>query len=251
MNKFLFKSKMFLRSNSSTILTCIGGVGVVATAVTAVKATPKAMALIEEAKQEKGGDLTKVETAIVAAPAYITTAVIGVSTLVCIFSANALNQKKQAALTSAYALLDNSYKEFKAKVNELYGDDAGANVRGEIAKDHYKENPIEVSGDLELFYDDFSGRYFESTKEKVLKAEYEVNRTLAYDYGVFLNEWYELLGLETVDYGDYLGWSSYELVETCWVSWVDFHHKKVMIDDDLECTIITMGFDPTFDFENY
>ena len=117
MNKLLFKSKVFLKSNSSTILTCIGGVGVVATVVTAVKATPKAMALIEEAKEEKGDDLTKVETVITAAPAYITTAVLGVSTLVCIFGANALNRRQQAALTSAYALLDNSYKEFKAKVS--------------------------------------------------------------------------------------------------------------------------------------
>ena len=70
MNKFLFKSKVFLSRNSSTILTCIGGVGVVATVVTAVKATPKAMALIEEAKEEKGADLTKVETVITAAPAF-------------------------------------------------------------------------------------------------------------------------------------------------------------------------------------
>lgn len=251
MNKLLFKSKMFLKSNSSTILTCIGGVGVVATVVTAVKATPKAMALIEEAKEEKGADLTKVETVITAAPAYITTAVLGVSTLACIFGANALNQRQQAMMTSAYALLDNSYKEFKAKVQELYGEGTVDVVKGEIAKDKYKEEPFKVSEEMELFYDDFSGRYFESTREKVLQAEYELNRTLAYDYGVFLNEWYEMLGIETVDYGDYLGWSSYELVETTWASWVNFHHKKVAIDDDLECTIITMEFEPTFDFENY
>ena len=251
MNKFLFKSKMFLRSNSSTILTCIGGVGVVATVVTAVKATPKAMALVEEAKAEKGAELTKVETVITAAPAYITTAVLGVSTLACIFGANALNKRQQAALTSAYALLDNSYKEFKAKVQELYGTGTLDVVKGELAKDKYKEKPFKVSEEMELFYDDFSGRYFESTRERVLQAEYELNRTLAYDYGVFLNEWYDMLGIETVDYGDYLGWSSYELVETTWASWVNFHHKKVLIDDDLECTIIVMDFEPTYDFENY
>jgi hypothetical protein len=251
MNKLLFKSKVFLKSNSSTILTCIGGVGVVATVVTAVKATPKAMALIEEAKEEKGADLTKVETVITAAPAYITTAVLGVSTLTCIFGANALNRHQQASMMSAYALLENSYKEFKAKVQELYGEGTVDVVKGEIAKDKYKEKPFKVSEETELFYDDFSGRYFESTREKVLQAEYELNRTLAYDYGVFLNEWYEMLGIETVDYGDYLGWSSYELVETCWASWVNFYHKKVMIDDDLECTIITMDFEPTYDFENY
>ena len=46
--------QLFLRRNSSTILTCAGGVGVVATAVLTAKATPKAMRLLEEARNEKG-----------------------------------------------------------------------------------------------------------------------------------------------------------------------------------------------------
>ncbi len=251
MNKLLFKSKVFLTRNSSTILTCIGGVGVVATVVTAVKATPKAMALIEEAKEEKGDDLTKVETVITAAPAYITTAVLGVSTLVCIFGANALNQRQQAALTSAYALLDNSYKEFKAKVKELYGDDAAANVRGEIAKDHYEDADLYVHDNKQLFYDEFSNRYFESTMENVLNAEMQINRMLAQDSGVFLNEFYEFLGIPTIEYGDYMGWSSFALCDMYWWSWIEFKHEKVVMDDGLECTIIVMEYQPMYDPESY
>lgn len=251
MNKLLFKSKVFLSRNSSTILTCIGGVGVVATVVTAVKATPKAMALIEEAKEEKGADLTKVETAIVAAPAYITTAIIGVSTLACIFGANALNRHQQASMMSAYALLDNSYKEFKAKVNELYGNDAGANVRGEIAKDHYEDTDIQVTDNKQLFYDEFSNRYFESTMENVLNAELKINRMLAQDTGVYLNEFYEFLGIPTIEYGDYMGWSSFALCEMYWWSWIEFKHEKVVMDDGLECTIIVMEYQPMYDPENY
>lgn len=251
MNNLLFKSKVFLSRNSSTILTCMGGVGVVATVVTAVKATPKAMALLEEAKEEKGADLTKVETVITAAPAYITTAVLGVSTLVCIFGANALNQRQQAALTSAYALLDNSYKKFKAKVNELYGEDAGANVRGEIAKDHYEDADIQVTDDKQLFYDEFSNRYFESTMENVLNAELKINRMLAQDSGVYLNEFYEFLGIPTIEYGDYMGWSSFALCDMYWWSWIEFKHEKVVMDDGLECTIIVMEYEPMYDFENY
>lgn len=251
MNKLLFKSKVFLSRNSSTILTCLGGVGVVATVVTAVKATPKAMALIEEAKEEKGDDLTKVETALVAAPAYISTAVLGVSTLVCIFGANALNQRQQAALTSAYALLDSSYKEFKAKVKELYGDDAVSNVRGEIAKDHYEDTDIHVDNNKQLFYDDFSGRYFESTMENVLNAELKINRMLAQDTGVYLNEFYDLLGIPTIEYGDYMGWSSFALCDMYWWSWIEFRHEKVTMDDGLECTIIVMDYEPMYDFEDY
>ena len=60
MQKCINKSGQFIRRNSSTILTIIGAVGVIATAVTAVKATPKALKRIEEAKAEKGAELTKV-----------------------------------------------------------------------------------------------------------------------------------------------------------------------------------------------
>ena len=54
MNKWLYKSKVFLKKNGPTILTVAGGVGVVATSVMAVKATPKALQLIAEEKQKNG-----------------------------------------------------------------------------------------------------------------------------------------------------------------------------------------------------
>lgn len=52
-------ARLFVKRNPSTILTCLGGVVVVATKITAVKATPKALQLIEEAEKEKGEKLTK------------------------------------------------------------------------------------------------------------------------------------------------------------------------------------------------
>lgn len=251
MNDLLNRTKSFLNRNASTILTCVGAVGVVATAVLAVKATPKALERIEEAKDEKGDDLTKLEAVQVAAPAYIPSVLIGVSTVACIFGANVLDKRQQAALVSAYALLDNTYKEHKKKVEELYGEDANDRVREEIAKDKYEESNVVPNKGKELFYDEFSGRYFESTIENVLAAEYELNRLIARDCCVFLNEFYELLGIETTDYGDYLGWSSFEIIEMQWYCWVEFEHTKTVIDDDLECTIISMHMEPTFDFENY
>ena len=49
--------RLFAKRNVSIVLTCLGGVGVVATTVLAVKATPKALQLIEEEKQKKGEEL--------------------------------------------------------------------------------------------------------------------------------------------------------------------------------------------------
>jgi hypothetical protein len=249
MNKLLYSSKAFLKRNGSTILTCLGAAGTIATAVTAVKATPKALEAIKYAEEEKGEKLTKLEIVNVAGPAYIPTVLTATATVACIFGANVLNTRKQAALISAYTLLDNSYKEYKNKVKELYGEDADKNVRAELAKDKYEKT--EVSDRKQLFYDEYSGRYFESTIEAVLIAEYDLNRMIAIDYGVFLNEFYELLGIDTVDYGDYMGWSVYELCETQWHSWIEFSHRKVVLDDGLECTIISIDTEPSLDFENY
>ena len=250
MENLLLKTKSFVNRNASTILTCVGGAGVVATSVLAVKATPKAMALLENAKNEKGEELTKLEVVQVAGPAYIPSIITGVATLACIFGANALNKRQQAAITSAYALLDNSFKEYKKKTAELYGEDANANIRAEIAKDKYDENEFrELS--KQLFYDDFSGRYFESTMEDVIKAQYAINRLISLHGGAYLNEWYEELDIEPTDYGNYLGWSSGLLMDCQWSEWLEFYHEKTLIDDDLECIIITMSLEPMADFEYY
>lgn len=251
MNNLLSYSKMFVKKNASTILTVVGSVGVVTTSVLAVKATPKAIKLLEEAKEEKKDELTLTEKVVVAGPAYIPAVVSGVATVACIFGANILNKRQQAAMASAYALLDNSYKAYRAKVTELYGEDADNKVKEEVAKDKYKEESISVSEGKQLYYDDYSGRYFEATTEQMLKAENTINRQMAETSGAFLNEWYELVGLERTDYGDYMGWSSCEMYDTCWTSWFDLYREKVIMDDGLQVTILRFVMDPTFDFENY
>ena len=189
MNRLLNKSQVFLKRNSATILTCIGAAGVVATSVTAVKVTPKAVRLLEKAKEDKGEELTKLETVKIAGPLYVPSIVLGVSTLACIFGANVLNKHGQASLMSAYALADSAYKDYRNKVNELYGAEAGAQVRAGIAKDKYEGQRIEPTGDNHLYYDFYSGRYFEASPAAVKQAEYELNRTLMLDDCACINDW--------------------------------------------------------------
>ena len=251
MDKLLHRAELFCRRNASTILTCIGGAGVVATSVMAVRATPKALRLLEEAKQEKGEDLTKLESVRAAGPVYIPSILVGASTIACIFGANMLNQHKQAALMSAYALLDSSYKDYKNKVEELYGEGANEEVRTEIAKDKYEDVDISIEGDKQLFYDEFSGRYFESTMADVLRAEYAVNKQIAEWGSAYLNDFYEMLDIPTMDYGDHLGWSACGLYEMYWNQWLDFGHDKFILDDGLECVILTFFQEPIPGFEDY
>lgn len=251
MNKLLRQSKVFLSRNASTILTCMGGAGVIATSVLAVKATPKALKIVEMAKEEKGEELTKMEIVKAAGPAYIPAVAVGVTTIACIFGANVLNKRQQASLMSAYALIDSSYKEYKNKVIELYGEEADAHVREEIVKDHYKDEDIEVEDGKQLFYDEYSERYFESTMEKVITAEYAINRKISTWGGVDLNEFYEALDIPPVDYGNHVGWSSGMLFDTAWSSWLDFDHEKVELDDGLEVYILRFAVEPMYDYEYY
>lgn len=251
MNNLLQYSKKFIKRNGSTILTCIGGVGVVATTVMAVKATPKALELLEQAEIEKDEPLTVLEKIRVAGPSYIPAVLVGVSTIACVFGANVLNKRQQASLLSAYALLDNSYKEYKKKVSALYGEDADKHVQNELAKDAYKEADIEYEDNKLLFYDEYSRQYFNATMEDVLNAEYTLNRDFAYHGYAVLNELYDLLKLPRTDYGDILGWNSYMLHEYQWYSWIEFNHRKVIMDDGLELYILEIITDPVPDFDDY
>ena len=238
-----------LKKYAPTILTTMGGAGVISTAVMAAKATPKALLLLEQAEADKGEELTKFEKVKVAGPVYIPSAIMGATTLICIFGANALNQRNQAALTSAYAMVNNSYKEYKKKVKELYGEEGEEQVIKEVAKDKYDgEKP---NGKGELFYDEFSGRFFVSTVEAVQRAEYQLNRDLVMQDWATINDFYGYLNIPGVDGGDIIGWSTSMNGEMYWQSWVDFSHLKMVDDDGLEYYILRLYQEPMPDFEDF
>lgn len=253
MKKLLTVSKRFVKKNSSTILTVFGAVGVVGTAVMAVKATPKAMELIEQAEEEKGEELSKWEKVQIAGPTYIPSILIGTGTLACIFGANLMNKRTQAAITSAYALLDQTHKEYKNKVKELYGEDGDKLIRAAVTKDHYEEDDInedEYEDGKTLFYDEFSKRYYRVTNETQLRAEYEINKMLSEGGGASLNDYYNLLEIDRQDYGEFIGWSAAQMYEMYWDSWLHFRHTKVEMDDGMECWIVDYT-EPFIDFEEY
>lgn len=242
-------SKQFFKRNTSTLLTIVGGAGVIGTAVMAAKDTPKALKLLEDAKCEKGEELTNIEKIKAAAPAYIPTALTAVSTIACIFSANMFNKRSQAALLSAYTLLDSTYKEYRAKTKELYGEESDKNITKEIVKDKYEEH--EIDDGKQLFFDYYSMRYFESTMEEVLKAEMEINRLLQERMYVDINTFYDLLGLEPINLNDEIGWSIEAGAVWDGYSWIEFEHETVEMGDGMECCIITMKSNPSSEYMAY
>ena len=146
MNDLLNRTSIFCKRHGATILTCLGGVGVVATTALAIKATPKALEIIDICEEEKGEELTAIEKVSVAWKPYVPTVLIGAGTLACIFGANVLNKHQQASLISAYTLIDNSYREYQAKLKELYGEEAHQEIVDAIAAEKAKNVGVRAPG---------------------------------------------------------------------------------------------------------
>lgn len=245
------QARVFLSRASPMILSTIAACGVIATAVSAAKDTPKAIKLLEDAQKEKDADLTKSEKVKIAAPAYFPTIMIVGGTIACIFGAHVCNKKQQESIMSAYALLDNSFREYKKKVIERYGKSEDLSIRSEIVEEKrgslVRDNSSEV-----IFFEEYSNRFFWRTMEEIIDAEYHFNRNLALRGYAELNELYEFLGLEPTEYGSTVGWNLYAEQDYGY-SWVDFRHE-LHEDNDPDTPsyyYIYMPFPPHQDFMDY
>lgn len=233
-------------------LASISAVGTVATAVTAVRATPKALAIIDDiSKIEKP---SKKEIVAKTWKCYIPTALIGASTIGCIFGLVLSNRHRQKSLIAAYALCSNSYKEYKAAVKQKFGQEAHEEIMKSIMAERSDLTPVVAQGvcqntsldfgdsseELVLFYDSLSKRYFESTKSHVLQAEYHINRNFVLGGGVAVNDFYEFLGISTVNEFNNLIWE----INDDEIYWIDFDNYRAVMDDGLECYVIEVGYEP-------
>lgn len=250
LRKIAGKTALYLKKSSPTILTGLSVVGIILTTVATAKATVKAVKIIEESENKKGEELTVSEKIAVAAPLYFPVTIFTAATIFCVVSANVLNKRQTASYISAYTLLESSYKQYKSKVKEMYGEDADREVEKAITKDEYKEKDIPETENKLLFYEPFSKQFFERTKEEVLLAEYHLNRNFALRGSSNLNELYSFLDLPKTDFGDNLGWSMDAGLAFYGYSWIDFEHEAVIMDDGRKCCVITMPFMPTADYED-
>ena len=184
-----------MKKHSPEILTGVGIAGMISTSVLAVRATPKALILINEKKDEDGVDkLTPVETVKVAWPCYIPAAITGALSAACLIGASSVNVRRNAALATAYSLSESALKEYQGKVIETIGEKKEQSVKDAIAKDKIDRDPVSCrevviteKGNT-LCYDAISGRYFKSDIDKLKKAENELNRQMRDDMYISLNE---------------------------------------------------------------
>lgn len=230
-----------VQKNSSTILTCIGAAGVIATAVLTGRATIKAVRIVDESETHSKKEIVKTVW-----KEYIPAAGIGIATIACIFGANTLNKRQQAALMSAYALLDQTYKEYKSKVKDVLGEEAEQKVEDAIAEE--KVPDICPSDGKLLFYEPNYGQGFERTMLEVQDAEYRLNQKFAVEGEASLNDFFELLGLNKTDTGDMIGWSQEMAWDNYNYQWIEFEHEPKKTEDGREYYQINMPFPPTFGY---
>lgn len=249
----------YLKRAAPTILSVLTAGSVLATAVLSSKAALKAERLLAEAAEKKGEKLSKTETIRTAAPVYIPTVTVGVAAIALVFGANTLNKRQQIALAGAYTLARDRFVKYRDKVKDIYGEEVHRRIVDELAVEQCRETSIEAPGlasnscldfhgdeELYIFHDSFSDRNFESTFSRVLQAEYHLNRNFTLGGSVSLNDYFDFLGLARTDYGDVVGWSM-----ATGYSWIDFHHRRMNLDDGTPCFVIEVQFEPEEGFADW
>lgn len=207
-----------MKEHSPEILTAIGVTGMITTTVLAVKATPKALKLIEEKKEELNlepeDNLTPVETVKAAWKPYVPAVVTGVVSTACLIGANSVHAKRNAALATAYQISTTALNEYREKVVETIGEKKEHAIRDKVVEEHIKETPSTTAYIYDtgygntLCWDDFSKRYFYCNIDRIKRARNDLNDNMlnGSEMSTSLNEFYHEIGLPSVTYGESVGW---------------------------------------------
>lgn len=237
--------------HSPEILTGLGIAGMITTTILAVKATPKAMTLIEEAKNnQKKDELTAVETVKAAWKPYIPAVVTGVVSAGCLVGSTSVSARRNAALATAYQLSTTALSEYKEKVVETIGEKKEKTVREAIAKDKVEKNPVSKNEVLvtgygdSLIYDPHSARYFHSTIDKVKSAQLELNSRMVdgMEMYISLNEFYDEIGLPRTVFGNDLGWRTDKRIDVSFASQI--------ADDGRPCLVMEYHTPPFYGYSD-
>lgn len=236
-------------NNSPFLLTAVGVLGVVGTAVATHRAALKgretllaadAKLVAQTAPGEEAEVLTNKEIIVLVGTHYIPPVLIGAATITAIVMANRISTKRTAAALAAYALTEKKASEYRDKVVEKLGVKDERTLRDELIQKDINENPpkrelVIVSGDGGvLCHDQFSGRYFRCRAEVLKRAENDLNRQMIHDQYATLSDFYHMIGLDPTNGSEDLGWNFTQIFQ------LDI--SAVLVDQDTPC--LSFRFDP-------
>ena len=243
-------SKNMVEKHSPEILAGVGVVGVVASTVMACKATMKLNDILEESKETRDKikevesnpryeeqyshedakkDLTinYTQTAMKIAKLYAPAVILGSASLGCLLASNDILRKRNAALSAAYMTVDKSFKEYRQRVVDRFGEEVEKEIRYNIKAEEVTSTVVTEDGsettvtetvktmdpnlysDYAKFFDEASP-YWQKDPEynlMFLKSQQQYATDLLRARGrLFLNEVYDMLGIEKTKAGQIVGW---------------------------------------------
>lgn len=268
-SKVLGKTGFKLRKHSPEILAVTGVVGIVTSAVMACKATTKASAILDETKEQldaihkcsedqemiesgkyteedkkKDLTITYVQTGVKLAKLYGPSVVLGVLSIGCMLTSNNILRKRNVALTAAYTTLDTSFKKYRGRVVEKFGDAVDKELKYGIQKKKIdmietdpetgKEKKVKKTVDVvegvdgcseyARFFDDGCTGWEKDSEMNLmfLRAQQQYANDLLISRGyLFLNEVYNMLGIQITKAGQVVGWV-YDPENPNFQNYVDF-----------------------------
>lgn len=249
--------------NSPAILTAIGVTGAVTTALLAAKAAFKSVDVLKEAEEKKGAEfrgdnlrtegedleLTEAEAIkLWAEPLnrqekfeavwklYVPAAGSLAITVAAIICANRIQDRRNAAILSAFSAVEKSFQEYRGKTTEKVGKNKEQGIRDELAQERVDRNPYSKSvvimspgrGTTRCF-DAYSSRYFYSDAESIRKAVNDANSRVWNAGYISLTEFWEELGIPGTSHSDDLGWNSDKLIE------IEYPFSAVVSEENEPC----------------
>lgn len=243
--------KATISKHSPEILTGIGIAGMVTTTILAVKATPKAIKLIEAEKRAKHVDaLSPVDTVKTVWKCYIPAVMTGVSSIACLIGSNAINAKRNAALTTVYTLSEMARNEYKEKVIETIGEKKERTIKEKVDAERIKKDPVSkkeviiTEKGTTLCYDHVFGRYFKSDIDLINRAMNKINREIVINMYASLNDFYAELGLSPVEMGYDLGWNIDD-------GTIEIEPSSQLADDGTPCLVIDYSVSPKYNYSRF
>jgi len=223
-NILIEKALNFTKEHSPEILIGAGVVGMATSSVLAVRATPRALELMEDKKAELGVTyLTRKEVAQTTWKQYIPAIGLGVVSASCIILGTSQNMRRNTALATVYALSESTLREYEVKTKELVGEEKAKEIDTEVNKSVALKRQVQTNTIIEnrdsgyvahtgngdtLIYDSLSGRFFRSSVNAVERAVNSVNHSLNNEYIMTMNDLYNEMDVPTVGVGSLLGWKS-------------------------------------------
>lgn len=243
MKSSIFKSLMgFVRKHENGILTVATGVSTVYAVYRAIKDGPKILEKIDELSKcddmtgvEKVKELGKVAGPTVAA----TGASLAFTCLHHKFTGDAISN-----LTSMISVAQFAMNDRKAAEEEAFGEGASAKIDETVAVKHAAAVPvwndrtiINTGHGYDLFFDDWSGRWFYSEINFIKTKVNELNHQLLNDMYISVNEYYSALDLPKAGCGADFGWNvDYGMIDPEPFAQLD--------DNDRAYTVIKFRNDP-------